>query len=188
MEKVQLLDDTIFVIRDFFSSQECAASIERAEASGFTDAPISTSVGFVLRKDVRDNDRVIVDDTQLAARLFESARPFLPGEWFYWRLAGLNERFRFHRYDLGQRFAPHTDGYFERDNGERSQFTFMVYLNDDFLGGTTNFYLRRTPLRVVPEIGMALVFAHKQLHEGTPVEKGRKYVLRTDVMYQPMRD
>jgi hypothetical protein len=30
---------------------------------------------------------------------------------------------------------------------------------------------------------MALVFLHLQLHEGAPVVEGRKYVLRTDVMY-----
>jgi len=30
---------------------------------------------------------------------------------------------------------------------------------------------------------MALVFIHRQLHEGAPVIQGRKYVLRTDVMY-----
>src|SRR5262249_14165874 len=89
----------------------------------------------------------------------------------------------FYRYDPGQRFAAHTDGYFERDTGERSQFTFVVYLNQDFQGGTTNFYLSRVPLVVQPRTGLALVFAHRQLHEGTPVEAGRKYVLRTDVMY-----
>jgi hypothetical protein len=30
---------------------------------------------------------------------------------------------------------------------------------------------------------MALVFVHQQLHEGASVGTGRKYVLRTDVMY-----
>lgn len=30
---------------------------------------------------------------------------------------------------------------------------------------------------------MALVFVHRHLHEGAPVIAGRKYVLRTDVMY-----
>jgi hypothetical protein len=30
---------------------------------------------------------------------------------------------------------------------------------------------------------MALVFVHRQLHEGALVLQGRKYVLRTDVMY-----
>ena len=61
----------------------------------------------------------------------------------------------------------------------------MVYLNDDFSGGATNFYNGDgTPnARVQPKHGMALVFRHAQLHEGAPVTSGRKYVLRTDVMY-----
>ena len=49
----------------------------------------------------------------------------------------VNERLRFYRYDIGQQFDWHYDGAFERDNGERSQLTFMVYLNDGFVGGET---------------------------------------------------
>ena len=37
---------------------------------------------------------------------------------------------------------------------------------------------------VVPEQGMALVFVHAVLHRGAPVTRGRKYVLRSDVMYR----
>jgi hypothetical protein len=50
-------------------------------------------------------------------------------------VVGLNERFRFYRYDPGQHFAPHMDGCYQRANGEESQFTFLVYLNDGFVGG-----------------------------------------------------
>ena len=61
----------------------------------------------------------------------------------------------------------------------------MLYLNDNFTGGETKFYDEDRSLRlsVRPQRGMALVFAHLQLHEGAPVAQGRKYVLRTDVMY-----
>lgn len=31
--------------------------------------------------------------------------------------------------------------------------------------------------------GTALLFEHQQVHEGAVVRSGRKYVLRTDVMY-----
>jgi hypothetical protein len=185
MDKEQLVGDTIFVLRGFLASQECARFIELAEGCGFEDAPITTGSGFVLRKDVRDNDRVIVDDSELAADWWRRAGPVLPADWFGWRAVGFNERFRYYRYDVGQRFMMHSDGYFQRDSGERSHFTFMVYLNEDFTGGTTNFHHRsKNMLRVRPEGGMALVFAHQQLHEGAPVLSGRKYVLRTDVMYR----
>ena len=41
-----------------------------------------------------------------------------------------------------------------------------------------------TAIRVKPETGKALVFFHYLLQEGTPVTAGRKYALRTDVMYR----
>lgn len=184
MEKEQLDCDRIFVVRDFLTPAECEQFIARSEAVGYGDAPITTAAGFVMRKDVRNNERVMVDDPDLTATLFERAKPFLPAEWFGWELADFNERWRFYRYDADQYFAPHTDGYYQRDNGDRSHLTFMIYLNDGFEGGATCFDGGRQVLRVTPRAGMALVFSHKMLHEGEAVRKGRKYVLRTDVMYR----
>jgi hypothetical protein len=184
MTREELDGEHVFVVHQFAAPEECRAFIDRTEAIGYEEAPITTAGGFVMRKDVRDNERVIIDDVALAQVLFERARPFLPARWFDWELVGLNERFRFYRYDPGQRFAPHTDGYFERPNGERSHLTFMVYLNEGFEGGTTKFAYFRQEIDVVPRVGMALVFAHKLLHEGAAVVSGRKYVLRSDVMYR----
>jgi prolyl 4-hydroxylase len=186
MTKDSLDADSIFVIRNFFTPQECDAGITQSEQAGYEEATISTAVGFVMDKDVRDNARLILDDSALAARLWQRTEPFLPPRIRNWRAIGLNERFRFYRYDPGQQFAPHWDGCFHRDNGEQSQLTFMVYLNEDFTGGETKFYLENgmPRLAVKPERGMALVFVHRQLHEGASVVQGRKYVLRTDVMYR----
>jgi hypothetical protein len=184
----ELLDgEDIFLLHDFFSPAQCDEFIARAEAAGFDEAPISTAGGAVLRKDVRNNARVMLDDPDLAGRLFERARPLLPAALRGgWRLGDFNERWRFYRYDPGERFAPHYDGSFVRGADEKSQLTFMIYLNDDFDGGETNFYfLSEEPaLSVRPVRGQALVFVHWKLHEGAEVLRGRKYVLRTDVMYQ----
>src|SRR5205085_1123826 len=100
------------------------------------------------------------------------SHPFIPDR----EACGLNERFRLYRYDPGQRFAPHYDGSYQRSNGERSRLTFMVYLNEGFVGGETAFYDHREDLRlrVTPRTGTALVFVHDQLHEGRPVIEGRK--------------
>jgi hypothetical protein len=183
--EVDFLDGPkLLVIHGFLSPEECDGFIERSERLGYADAPITTSVGFVMRKDIRDNSRVIVDDLDLAADWWYRAKSLLGEDWFGWKAVGLTERFRFYRYDIGQKFARHTDGYFERPNGDRSHFTFMVYLNDGFEGGATAFHQSRPSLLITPERGMALVFYHRQLHEGMPVVKGRKYVLRTDVMYR----
>lgn len=185
MNKELLDGHHIFVIRNFCSPQECDAFIEQSEKAGYEEATIATAAGFVMNKDVRDNARLILDDSELAARLWQRAAEFLPGRIRTWQAAGFNERFRFYRYDPGQMFAPHWDGNFRRDNGEQSQLTFMLYFNDGFTGGQTRFYLANGAprLEVKPERGMALVFVHHHLHEGAPVVQGRKYVLRTDVMY-----
>jgi len=185
MRRETLTSDAIFVLHDFLTPEECAAFIRVSEQSGYDDAPITTAAGFLMRKDIRNNDRLMVDDPELAQKLFERAKPGLVEKWFQWHLLGFNERWRYYRYKPGQRFAPHTDGSYFRPNGDVSQFTFMIYLNDDFEGGQTAFELplAKSRLMVQPERGKALVFYHRQVHEGCPVESGCKYVLRTDIMY-----
>ncbi len=92
----------------------------------------------------------------------------------------MNERFRFYRYSSQQYFKWHMDGSFRRDHSERSKLSAIFYLNDNFDGGETDF----AGFQVMPEKGMVLIFPHELMHQGAPVVKGCKYVLRTDVMYQ----
>lgn len=192
MRKELLCDDDVILIRDFFSPEECAEHVRLSEDAGYEDAPISTGRGAVVRKDVRNNDRVMIDDPTLAAVLFARAEPFLPANFLLWKPVGLNERFRYYRYRKGQKFDWHFDGAFTRDNGESSKLTFMIYLNDGFLGGETVFNLKRygsifdtdPVLRVFPKAGTALVFRHDVLHTGAMVLDGVKFVFRTDVMFR----
>lgn len=186
MRKESLGDD-VFVIHDFFTPEECDAAIARSESSGYEEATITTAAGQVMNKGIRDNARAIIDDPTEASRLFERARPLLPQVVTRrWELVGFNERWRYYRYDPGERFAPHSDGSFMRSDDERSQVTFMVYLNDDFAGGETNFltWAGDVLLSVRPARGVALVFVHWKVHEGAAVLRGRKYVQRTDVMFR----
>ena len=185
MRKECLDGDRIFVIHDFLTRDECQSFITRSEKAGYEVASITTAAGPVIDREVRDNARLIADDPTLAETLWHRAEPCIPQTTGGWYVMGLNERLRFYRYDPGQKFALHYDGCFQRGDGEQSQLTFMVYLNEDFTGGETKFYRDdRTPhVTVSPKCGMALVFAHFQLHEGAPVLDGRKYVLRTDVVY-----
>ena len=37
---------------------------------------------------------------------------------------------------------------------------------------------------VIPQTGTALIFNHDTLHEGEPVTKGTKYIIRTEIMYR----
>lgn len=189
MERESLLAGQAFLVRGFFTAAECDEQIDLAEDLGFDEAPINMDGGAVMMKQIRNNSRVISDDPDLAVQLFPRLHPHLPDMIGGRHVAGLNERFRYYRYDVQEAFAPHYDGPFRRSDDEESELTFMVYLNDDFEGGSTDFYHPDNSLRlsVRPERGMALVFLHPLLHAGTPVKGGRKYVLRSDVMYARRR-
>jgi len=88
--------------------------------------------------------------------------------------------FRIYKYSSGQRFKMHRDGSYIRNENEKSFYTFLIYLNDDFEGGETEF---ENLFTVAPKKGSALVFYHPLRHEGKTLISGLKYVLRTDIMY-----
>jgi predicted O-methyltransferase YrrM len=147
---------------------------------------------------------------------------------------GLNRRWRIYRYAASgnETFAPHIDAGFppsglsddqttlvwdsseDLDQEIVSRLTVLIYLNDDFMGGETNFY---RPLQgqapdfssslsliasVRPVAGSVLLFpqgvgedaveyARKAwpLHEGSPVTSGRpKYVIRSDAMFVTLKE
>tara|TARA_B100001989_G_C24515757_1_gene453028 strand:+ start:629 stop:1213 length:585 start_codon:yes stop_codon:yes gene_type:complete len=182
------IENYIFEIEDFMTHEECDRWIQWSEDHGYEDALIISEDGAERNEEIRNNDRIIYDSTHYARDLWDKAKPFVP-EVFSGRTAiGLNERFRFYRYNVGQKFDWHLDGSFVRENGEKSQLTFLVYLNDDYEGGTTSFSSFRSPLvyedfSVTPKKGNALVFFHPIFHRGDDVISGMKYVIRTDVMY-----
>ena len=172
----------VWTIPGVMTADECADEIARIEQLGPAAAPISTPAGFVMRPDIRNNERVMFDDVPLAERLFARIRDALPPVLCGMRAVGANERFRCYRYTPGQQFAAHYDGAYARNVRERSLLTLIVYLNDDFEGGRTAFL--DYGLEALPKTGTALVFQHLLLHEGCTVHAGVKYAMRSDVMYR----
>jgi hypothetical protein len=184
--------DDIFVVKNFLTNEECDTLIGKAEKIGFGEAPITGPSGVYLNKSMRNNERIMVDDLDLASDLWKKLEMFVsPIVKGMWKPCGLNERFRYYRYEVDQFFDWHFDGEFHRNEKEVSRLTFMIYLNDGYEGGTTDFNFKIGTIRdsdpvvqAVPEKGMALVFTHNVLHRGAPVKSGKKYVLRSDVMYR----
>ncbi|MRG95862.1 prolyl hydroxylase family protein [Polyangium spumosum] len=179
-------DRELFTLSNVLRPAECAELIQRAEAHGFSDAPITVGANkFMMAPDIRNNRRVMQDDPALAAKLWPRISAYVPSQLGVYRPVGLNERFRYYRYTPGQQFDWHRDGAFLRSQEEQSLLTLIFYLNDDCVGGTTDFmFVTDDELRVTPQRGMALVFSHPLYHRGAPVIEGTKYVLRTDVMYR----
>lgn len=183
------------LVHGFLSASECEALVDAAEKRGFASAGSDYPASY------RDNDRIVADDPALARRLFERlthCAALAPGlgavmDEDDWRMVGVNERLRFCRYRPGTQFRAHQDGVHHRQHTE-SRLTFMVYLNDDaFSGGDTLFFEGRSSamsgrdatLCLRPRTGSLIVFDHALWHAGALVDSGRKYVLRSDLMYEP---
>lgn len=181
MKKI-LYTEQIFVIENFLSTEECKNFIQKSEEIGFEEAKVQVGNNRqAILKGVRNNDRILYNDPVLAAKMYELAKEFLPQGTGLYEICGLNELFRFYKYSPGQRFKMHRDGSFVRNEKEESFYTFMIYLNDDFEGGETEF---ESICTVKPKTGDLLVFLHPLRHEGKALLSGIKYVLRSDVMYK----
>ncbi|POY71955.1 hypothetical protein BMF94_4964 [Rhodotorula taiwanensis] len=147
----------------------------------------------------RTNERMSLHEPALAGRLWNDtglreACASLEGRNGR-RAVGLNPNMRLYRYPAGSFFGPHYDDDNIVDGLGMTEWTLLIYLTgreDGVVGGETAFY--PTPSRkgngpaIVPELraGRALLHRHGQhcaLHEGRLVEKGEKWVLRSDVVF-----
>ncbi|ESO96213.1 hypothetical protein LOTGIDRAFT_147348 [Lottia gigantea] len=167
--------------------KECEDFIEITEKRGYEEALVNVGTGRqLLMTDDRNSDRCIVDSHEEAEKIWQRIKDFIPSEWNERPVLGLNERLRFLRYDVGGYFKPHYDGSYIRENGEKSYITILLYLNEEFVGGSTKFLSttnEKEKVEFVPETGTILVFQHDILHEGSKLINARKYALRTDVMF-----
>ncbi|WP_299107495.1 2OG-Fe(II) oxygenase [uncultured Tenacibaculum sp.] len=180
MKKIDLHPE-VFLIEDFLSQEECNNYLQHYENKHFEEAKISIHGEQIMNKGVRNNDRYIFFDKNLAENIWLKIKEFLPEEVGFYKALDLNEMFRVYKYSKGQRFKMHIDGSYKRNLNEESLFSFLIYLNDDFDGGETEF---RKLFTVTPQKGTALVFRHRLKHEGKEIISGVKYVLRTDIMYK----
>jgi prolyl 4-hydroxylase len=161
-------------VDDVYTPVECAAFIELIERSGPTLATNNPMY--------RNQDRVMRDDPGIATDLFQRLRPYLPEKMGPLDLVGLNDRLRFYRYNPGQRFEPHMDHWYRPDERQITLHTVLVYFNDDFEGGETRFQ-EQIEAVVHPRPGTVVLFQHKIRHEGCEVFRGKKYAMRSDVIY-----
>lgn len=178
--EVRQIAKEIFTISNVLSGEECKDFIKQSEREGYEIATVETEKGKKFIADVRNNQRVLYKNDELAAKLWERVSSLVPQKIGNSVAVGLNELFRFYKYGHGQKFKKHVDESFIRNGEEASYYTFMIYLNEGYKGGETSFDEKI----VKGETGMGLVFLHSLAHEGNEVLEGVKYVLRTDIMYR----
>eukprot|EP01102_Stenamoeba_stenopodia_P009484 TRINITY_DN2799_c0_g1_i1.p1 TRINITY_DN2799_c0_g1~~TRINITY_DN2799_c0_g1_i1.p1 ORF type:complete len:226 (+),score=38.42 TRINITY_DN2799_c0_g1_i1:128-805(+) len=196
IDLIRVKDDPVFLIHNLLTPDECQALIDAAEKEGFEDA-----TKYCHHYDDRLNDRMMSDDPDLCYFLWNTAglSKVIPTDWKYATRSGLvptgiNSRWRYCRYTEGHYFGPHLDGAFSPNNQEASCLTLMLYLNstiDENSGGRTIFFDPKSDTRRVfavdPKPGLAIVFPQDDgnyLHEGEKIHKGKKYILRSDIMFK----
>jgi hypothetical protein len=73
-------------------------------------------------------------------KLVQNIKPLgfnVQGEWV---MSGVNTAMRSNKYKNGDYFAPHKDAQYAPSGDERSLFSLLIYLNDNYEKGETKFY------------------------------------------------
>lgn len=207
LRMVHLGDDLsghVRVVERLLSPTECKALIDEAAAHGF-------SRPGQFDASTRDCKRLHTIDSEISCEMMHRLRGYLPEivliDGARFQLHRFTHHWRYVKYDEGGHFRPHYDGA-KMMPYEISCFTVQIYLNDDFEGGKTRFYMDYDAHRaashdiedgkgchfhptgapthaVSPATGSALIFSHVNnvLHDGEPVRAGVKYIMRGDVLY-----
>jgi hypothetical protein len=86
----------------------------------------------------------------------------------------------------GEHFGIHTDTgcVYDIEKKEISKFTVLIYLNDTYEGGTTQFYTDDfiPTEEIIPKRGRTLVFDIDLFHKGNEVLSGDKYWVGTELV------
>lgn len=199
------VDKGVYVLYGVMSPKECKRLISTAQTIGFTHAGLAIGNDtYRVNLAARNNTRVVIDAPNMAMELWERVRAHVDPQHEGATIAGLNDRFRVYQYEQGQRFFPHVDVRTVVPRGE-TRASFMIYLNDEFEGGSTRFFEvkeknsrrgegrgrkfdNRVRFAVRPPVGSVVVFDHLLLHEGAEVTAGLKYAVRSDLIYSSARN
>ncbi|TEB36156.1 hypothetical protein FA13DRAFT_1727721 [Coprinellus micaceus] len=210
-EKIELectvvMEDQILIIDDLFSPQECKEYVKFID-----NLPLELTPPPKKDEATRVNHRFSITSLDFSQKLHSLLSPHLPSFPYPSsvhpkRRAALaegsprhphsfNSNIRIYKYTKGQYFGPHyDDSVKDALTGDTSEWTLLIYLTgeeDGVQGGETLFHQdqRGKPRETItPPLkrGSALLHRHGfecMLHEGSPVLKGTKYVLRSDLMF-----
>ena len=177
----------IVLFMDFLSPEECETVLkqpfefERSKTAGVADIP-SKENDIRTSESYYDNDGSLFFIKQRIRNLLAQIEPKyeqMPYENY--------EMLQIQKYTKDQTYGYHYDcinlpGSKTRVRNDRIS-TFLVYLNDDFEGGETDFNF--LGITIKPKKGMALFFEYwkddlekiKSKHAGFPVKEGEKWII-----------
>lgn len=207
----------IWVIEDFLTEHECNEIIEASCTAGFE------SIEDLYSDDYRQSKRIVafdennalsttiekrLCDDKLLERINSPHKKVVPYgaphiEWDSYT-GEVNKCYRINQYvSASVGFDWHRDSQYTQSDTTRSGYSIVVYLNDYFHGGETEFMTSKAEPHhagltveeelcmskgenrhvVKPKTGRAVIFDQRILHKAHPiVGAGKKYVLRTDLI------
>lgn len=201
-----------FQLLNVLTAEECVAFLDATHEMGYTeDAAVS------LGRHIRHNNNLNwIVDTTTERMIWQRIAPIVSQQNDHYmghEPLGLNQRFRFYRYEVNDYFNFHTDGAWPGSQvvdgkpvtdafGDRySLYTLLIYLSDGFDGGETQFMVDRhdshKPTRdpsqanvvdIRTPAGGVLCFPHGThplhcLHSSAKITAGVKNIIRTDILF-----
>ncbi len=176
-------DKNIFSIDNFWDSETCEIIINQVEETNIFSIKetVLSQNSLDDNLDSRDNFVVYLNNQDLADVIYEFLQENLSIINFVgYEHIGIHSNLRVYKYLTGQEFKPHTDGHTVVSDTERSFYSLLLYLNENFKGGNTTF----TSCKVKPKQGRITFFPHNFLHAGEIVEHGTKYVMRGNIVFR----
>lgn len=174
--------ENVFSIANFWDKELCQAIIAQAESANLYPLVETVAVQKTLEDnlDSRDTFKVSLESQELADIIYQYLRPSIPDSIVNaFMPSGIHAKLRVYKYLPGQEFKKHTDGAVVLSLTEKSIYSLLIYLNHDYIGGTTLF----EHCEIVPREGLAVFFPHELEHSGSVVQEGIKYVLRGNVIF-----
>jgi len=184
------------MLHNVLSAEECSELVRRAKGENFQEILVKGGKNGALQTNVASCDRCLVNDADLAAELFGRVSYALKSLGLEENLhhasgnailkaTGLSSSLHFLKFRPGDFFAPYRDSQYKR-GVEASYVTLQVYLNSGYRGGKTSFNGSSSGKHfdVKAKAGSILLFSQDLRREETQVTEGRKFVIRTDIMYK----
>jgi prolyl 4-hydroxylase len=171
---ITLKEKGIYTIKNFLSEEECQKYLSLVftpprEATNFTDSGLFKNMKWV--------------DQELADLFYKKLANYIDPTELAIRA---NKLIMTGNYESGQQFSLHTDTglFYDKKNREKSRWTLLIYLNDNFEGGNTLFYDDNWNLteEIKPEKGKALLFDIDLWHRGDILKSGIKQWIGCEII------
>lgn len=183
MEIKQLSDHPfqIFSISNLYTNDEIKSYIQQIN-------DFSTNLNSINTRDIYK--KIKRKDTTHSELIFSRIKHLLPENYLdqrgiEWTLSGISDYIHYAHIKENQMIGIHSDtgSVFDPIENRYSKFTLLTYLNNEFGGGETVYYVDEEKIEIKPETNKTIIFDIELFHEGKKVLEGRKYWLKTDLIY-----